>query len=61
VDALSVSVYLVTREIRTQAVSRESVMRTLTVGHSVPVKTITVLTPVPYLAARVRTVLFRIM
>lgn len=61
VDALSVNVYLATREIPTLAVSRESVMRILTAGRSVPVKTTTVLTHALSPVAREQTVQFRIM
>jgi hypothetical protein len=58
--ALYVNVCLATREIPTLAASRESVMRTLTVGPSVPARTTSVLTPALYHAAKVLTVMFRI-
>ena len=58
--ALCVNVYLGIREIPTLAASRESVMRTLTVGPSVPARTTSVLTPALYPAAKELTVMSRI-
>ena len=61
VDALFVNVYLATREIPTLAAFRESVMRILTAGPNVPVKTTTVLTHAQFPVVKELTVLFRIM
>lgn len=58
---LCVNACLATREIPTRDVSRESVMRTLTVDHNVPARTTIVLIPALFHAAKVLTVMSRIM
>ena len=58
---LCVNACLATREIPTLDVSRESVMRTLTVDPNVPARTTIVLIPALFHAAKVLTVMFRTM
>jgi len=58
---LCVNACLATREIPTLDVSRESVMRTLTVDPNVPARTTIVLIPALFHAAKVLTVMSRIM